>query len=297
MSAAAAAAAAATAAVQLRNGVRLPLVGLGTYQVRGSACTASVLAALRAGVRLLDTAAVYRNEEDVAAGLEASGLPRGDVFITSKLAPRDAGPGAYAACLASLAALRTPYLDLYLVHWPGAQGVPLDDPRLPALRRESWQALERLLAEGRVRAIGVSNYTPRHLSEFDAPWVRELPHVNQVELHPRLPARDVVAACKARGIAVQAYSSLARGAPELLGAPALVAAAAAHGVAPAAVALRWAVQHGISVIPKSTHEERIAANAPGALDRFALTPPEMAALDALGDGEGLRTCWDPNTVG
>jgi len=188
-----------------------------------------------------------------------------------------------------------------LVHWPGAGGRATDDPALPALRRDSWLALQRLLADGHVRAIGVSNYTAAHLAEFDdAPWARVLPAVNQFELHPLLPqALDIVAACDARGIAVQAYSSLARGAPELLAAAPLLAAAAAHGVSAPQVALRWAVQHGWAVVPKSTHAARIVANGPASVlhGGWALTEAEMSAIDALGaSAPALRTCWDPLTV-
>lgn len=296
-------------AILLRNGVALPRVGLGTYQVRGAECAAAVAAALRAGYRHIDTAAVYRNEGDVADGIAASGLPREQLFITSKLQPKDAGDGAYDACLRSLAALRTGYLDLYLVHWPGAQGMRLDDPALPEVRRRSWRCLERLHAEGRVRAIGVSNFTPAHLAEFDGGWASVRPMVNQFELHPLCPAREIVAACRARGIEVVAYSSLARGAPQLLEAPAVAAAAAAHGVTPPQVALRWAVQRGFAVIPKSVRPDRVVENGPAAVGDgapWSLTDEELAATDALGDpgaapgaargGAVLRTCWDPYTV-
>lgn len=298
----------------LRGGVRMPLLGFGTYCLRGPACVAAVEAALTCGYRLLDTAAVYRNEADVAEGLRRSGVPRADVFITSKLRPHDAGPPAYDACLASLAALGTPYLDLYLIHWPGRAGVALGDAVAQrAARRESWRALRRLLREGRVRAIGVSNFTPAHLAQLEEDAAADdaadagagaggndddggrRPSVNQVELHPLLQQRHVVAACAARGVVLQAYSSLARGAPALLAHPHVAAAAAAHGVTPGQVALRWALQRGFAVIPKSASRARIVENA-GAL-RWRLGDAEMAALDALEDAVGsTRTCWDPHTV-
>jgi 2,5-diketo-D-gluconate reductase A len=277
----------------------LPAVGLGTYQLRGPACAAVVAAALRAGVRHVDTAAAYRNEGDVADGLAASGVPREAVFLTSKLAPGDAGPGAYAACLASLAALRVDYLDLYLVHWPGAGGRAPGDPAQPALRRASWEALQRLHAEGRVRAIGISNFTPAHLDELcAAPWCTVRPAVNQVELHPLLGQAAILEACARWGVAVVAYASLARGADALLRAPPLPAAAAAHGVTPAQVALRWGLQRGWAVIPKTARVDRVAELSPSALlHGWALTDAEMAALDGLEAASGsLRTCWDPHVV-
>jgi 2,5-diketo-D-gluconate reductase A len=172
----------------------------------------------------------------------------------------------------------------------------VDDKRQREVRRATWEALQRLQQAGKARAIGVSNYMPWHLDELcSAPWCTSRPAVNQIELHPLLQQRDTVAACARYGIVVEAYSSLARGAPELMGAAAVTAAAAAHGKSPAQVALRWAVQKGYIVIPKSTKPERIAVN--GELRDWALSEAEMASLDGLeGESGSLRTCWDPTTI-
>jgi 2,5-diketo-D-gluconate reductase A len=173
----------------------------------------------------------------------------------------------------------------------------VDDARQRALRRESWEALQRLHAEGRVRAIGVSNYMPWHLEELcGAPWCTVRPCVNQIELHPLLQQRETVAACRKFNIQVEAYSSLARGAPELMGAPPVTAAATAHGKTAAQVVLRWAVQKGYVVIPKSVKPERIAQNAD--VFGWALAAAEEAALDGMeaAHGSSLRVCWDPTTI-
>lgn len=293
VTAGAAAVTAGVAAVTLSNGVAMPLLGLGTFQVRDTLCVDAVKAAIAAGYRHIDTAAIYRNEEAVAKGIAESGVPREQLFITSKLKPHDHGEGAYAAAVASLERLSTPYFDLYLIHWPGVAGKKLDDPAQKDIRKASWLALQRLYDEGKARAIGVSNYMPGHLEELcTAPWCTVKPHVNQFELHPLLQQADVVAACRAHGIAVEAYTSLAQGDAKLLAAPAVTAAAAAHGVTPAQVCLRWAVQKGYVVLPRSTKSERIVSN--GAIFGWELTGDEMAALDALECGH--RFCWDPTAV-
>ena len=285
--------------VTLRNGKSMPLVGLGTYTVRGPECASAVCAALTAGYRHIDTAAIYRNETDVADGIAASGVPREEIFITSKMKPQDHGAKAYDAALASLAALRTDYLDLFLVHWPGVGGMKLDDSRMPHVRMQTWRAFERLYDEGKVRAIGVSNYTPKHLAELcESDWVSVKPMVNQFELHPLLQQRDIVAACQKHGIAIEAYSSLARAQPELLAHPVVTSIATTYSVTAAQVCLKWAVQKGYVVIPKSTNEARIVGNGPGLIKGgWTLSADDMASLDSLEtDSTRLRTCWNPFTV-
>jgi 2,5-diketo-D-gluconate reductase A len=277
--------------ITLRNGVRMPQLGLGTWQLKGDECIASVVAALKAGYRHIDTASVYRNEEAVAAGIAAAGLDRSEVFITSKLQPRDQGSKAYEAALASLERLGTSYFDLYLIHWPGVQGKQPNDTAQKAIRAESWAALERLYEEGKAKAIGVSNYMPWHIEELMA-IAKVPPALNQFELHACLQQRAVREACSKHGIAVESYSTLARGAPELLESAVVKAAAEAHGKTPAQIALRWAVQQGIVVIPRSTKEVRIVENS--AIFDFELTNEEMEAMNGL--ERGLRTCWDPETI-
>ncbi len=261
----------------LRGGVKLPLLGLGVWQSSpGDETRQAVLAALRAGYRLVDTARAYRNEEDVGAALRESGLPRDEVFVTTKLWNTDHGFDAtLRACDESLRRLGLERLDLYLVHWP-VQG----------LRHETWRAMERLLADGRTRAIGVSNYTIRHLDELLA-RASSPPSVNQIELHPFLQQRALVDHCRAHGLHVQAYGPLVRG--HRLDDPVLARVAARHGRTPAQVLVRWGLQQGFSTIPKSVHPERILENAD--VYGFELDREDLAALAAL--DEGYRTSWDP----
>jgi diketogulonate reductase-like aldo/keto reductase len=263
--------------LRLNNGIDLPQVGLGVYQAaRGEETRAAVSAALALGYRHVDTASAYGNERDVGAAVRDSGLPRADVFVTTKLWNDNQGyDGALAAFDASLARLGLEYLDLYLLHWP-----------VPGKRLASWRALERLLAEGRVRAIGVSNFMPRHLDELLA-QAEVVPAVNQIEVSPFLQQRAARAACARLGIVVEAYSPLTKGAR--LDHPVVVDVARRLRRSPAQVLLRWGVEHGMVVLPKSVHPQRIAENA--ALFDFTLPPAEMAELDAL--EEGLVTGWDP----
>ncbi len=266
--------------IPLRGGVEIPALGLGVYQSRPGAETRdAVRAALELGYRHVDTARAYTNERDVAAGIAASGVPRRDVFVTTKLWNTDHGyDPALRACDASLARLGVEQVDLYLVHWP-VQG----------LRLETWRAMERILADGKARAIGVSNYAPHHLEELLGS-AKVPPAVNQVELHPFLAQRELRALCAANGIVVEAYAPLVKA--RRMDDPVLRRVAARHGVTPARVLVRWALQSGLIVIPKSVHAERIRENAD--VYGFALDPEDLAALDAL--DEGYRTSWDPTVA-
>jgi diketogulonate reductase-like aldo/keto reductase len=268
---------ASTAVLPLATGAPIPQVGLGVWQAaRGTVTRGAVATALRLGYRHVDTARIYGNESDVGAGLRDSGLPRADVFVTTKLWNDDQGfDSALRAFDASLKRLSLESVDLYLVHWPVA-----------GKRLESWRALERIHAEGRARAIGVSNFLRPHLEELLA-HAKVVPHVNQIELHPFLQRRETVAFCAAQGIVVEAYSPLTHG--RRLDHPAVVAEAQRVRRTPAQVLLRWGIQKGFVVLPKSTREERIRENA--ALFDFALEAPAMKRLDAL--EEGLSTGWDP----
>lgn len=265
------------AQVTLNNGVRIPQVGLGVWQ-SGGATKRAVLAAIEAGYRHVDTAAVYGNEPQVGAALAESGLPREQLFVTSKLWNQDHGyDQALRAFDASLKRLKLEYLDLYLLHWPVA-----------GLRLESWRALEQLLADQRVRAIGVSNFLMPHLRELEGA-AKVLPAVNQIELTPFLQRRDTVALCQKLGIVLEAYSPLTRG--QRLGHPVVVELAAELKRSPAQVLLRWGIQRGFVILPKSVHPERIAENA--ALFDFELAAIAMQRLDAL--EEHLVTGWNPET--
>ncbi|HZN92999.1 MAG TPA: aldo/keto reductase, partial [Myxococcales bacterium] len=235
--------------VRLSGGVEIPRVGLGVFQsARGEETRRAVSEALRLGYRHIDTARIYGNEGDVGAAVRESGVPRGEVFITTKLWNDDQGyDTALRAFDASLKRLALDHVDLYLLHWP-----------VPGKRLESWRALERLLADGRVRAIGVSNFMAHHLDELLG-HAKVPPAVNQIELSPFLQQREVREACERHGIAVEAYSPLTKGLR--LGHPVVVSVAGRVQRSPAQVLLRWGLQHGLIVLPKSTRAERIRENA------------------------------------
>jgi len=266
--------------LSLNNGTSIPRLGLGVYQsARGEETRHAVREALRLGYRHVDTAAIYGNEEDVGVAIRESGVPRGEIFVTTKLWNADQGyDSAKRAFDASLKRLGFDYVDLYLVHWP-----------VEGKRRDSWRALEEIAATGRARAIGVSNYMVQHLDELTG-YAKVLPAMNQIEVTPFLQRREARARCEKLGIAVEAYSPLTRG--KRLGHRVVRKVAGEIGKTPAQVLLRWGLQHGMVVLPKSTHAERIAENA--ALFDFVLSADAMAKLDAL--EEGLVTGWDPRTA-
>lgn len=255
-------------AVTLNNGVRMPQLGFGVYQVPDDETTAAVAAALDAGYRSIDTAAIYGNESGVGRAIAAAGIARDELFITTKVWNSDQGyDRTLRAFDDSLAKLGLEQLDLSLIHWPTPER---------GLYPDTWRALERLHADGRVRAIGVSNFEPEHLDRLLASST-VVPAVNQVELHPALQNRATVAANERHGIVTEAWSPLAQGA--VLGEASVIAIAARHDATPAQVVLRWHLQQGRVVIPKSVTPSRIAEN----LDVFGfeLTADELAAIDAL----------------
>lgn len=264
------------------HGRPMPLLGLGTFRSpRGDATRNAVRWALKLGYRHIDTAAAYGNEKDVGAAVRDSGVPRDDVFITTKLAADDHGyDRALRAFDASLERLGLDTVDLYLVHWPG--GGP---------RRESWRALERILRDGRARAIGVSNYLVDHLEELFA-HAEVAPAVNQFELHPFAyrSRSDVVTFCREHDIIVEGYAPLAKG--RRLDHPVVREMAERHGKTGAQVLIRWALQHRIVTIPKSTRRERIRENA--AVYDFELSAEEVERLDQL--DEGYITSWNPREI-
>lgn len=265
----------------LNDGAEIPQLGFGVFQVPPRETAEAVAQALEAGYRHIDTAAAYRNEEGVGEAIAAAGLPREELFVTTKLWNADQGyDEALRAFDASARRLRLDAVDLYLIHWP----TPARDRYVP-----SWRALERLQSEGRVRSIGVSNFQPAHLRRlFDEGAV--VPAVNQVELHPYLQQPQLRAFHAEHEIATEAWSPLAQGA--VLDDPAIVAIAQAHGRTPAQVVLRWHLQLGNVVIPKSVTPARIAEN----LDVFGfeLSDEQLAALAALDRGQ--RTGPDPDTM-
>lgn len=268
-------------AVALNSGTQIPLLGLGTYKL----CTygelyKSVNAALGAGYRAFDTAAAYGNEGHLGRVirelLPKHGLVRSDVFLISKLGPEDHGPRAGEGCLRSLLQLGCEYIDLYLVHWPGVEGLEPTDPLHAKYRSQSWAVLEELYDSGKFKAIGVSNYTARHLSELLASC-RVPPAVLQTECHPKLVQRQLRDICKKAGVHFQAYSSLGKGA--LLEDPGVKDVAERCGRTPAQVLLRWAVQQGISVLPRSSQPQSVQENS--RIFDFELGEKDMQRLCAL----------------
>jgi len=257
----------------------MPVLGLGVWKTpSGRATLDSVDAALRAGYRLVDTAALYGNEADVGQALRKSGIPRDELFVTTKLWNDDQGyERALAAFRKSQAALGVGVVDLYLIHWPVDQ------------RLESWRALRKLQRDGACRSIGVSNFMIPHLEELlQAGDV--VPSVNQVEFNPFLFQRELLEYCRKHRIQLEAYAPLTRG--RRLDDPVLRDIAETHHKTPAQVVLRWALQHDVVIIPKSVRTERIRENAQ--LFDFQLRESEMEALDRL--NENLRTAWDPSNV-
>ncbi|WP_305784262.1 aldo/keto reductase [Symbioplanes lichenis] len=251
--------------VPLGNGREMPLLGFGTWQIRGDAAYESVLAALAAGYRHIDTATMYGNEAEVGRALADSGVPRDEIFVTTKLPPERAGQERQTLD-ASLQALGLDAVDLWLIHWPPRRGQSV------AVWREFLAARD----EGRARAIGVSNYDVAELDELIGE-TGVAPQVNQVRWGPKLFDAELVAQHRKRGIVVEGYSPFKT---TNLHDPVLTGIAEAHFVDAARVVLRWHVQHGIVVIPKSTTPERIRSNF--AIDGFELTDDEMARVDALG---------------
>lgn len=265
----------------LNNGVEIPSLGFGVFQVPPEEAAAVVSTALEAGYRSIDTAAAYRNEEGVGKAIANSGIPHEELFVTTKLWNSDQGyDSTLRAFDASLAKLGLDRLDLYLIHWP----LPSRDAYV-----DTWRAFEKLYADGRVGAIGVSNFQPAHLDRLAAE-TEIVPALNQIELHPRLVQAELRALHAERGIVTEAWSPLAQGG-DLLGDPVVTGLADAHGKSAAQVLLRWHLQLGNVVIPKSVTPERVRAN----LDvfDFELSSEEMDSLTGL--DAGTRVGPDPDT--
>ena len=275
-----------TPMVTLSDGNLIPQIGLGVLRIDDEGVTPVVESALEAGYRHIDGAAGYNNEAGVGRALRNAGFTQGkhrkNLWVTTKLRDSEQGyDSARKAFDRQLGLLQLDYVDMYMLHWP----TPFD-----WRSSETWKAFQEFRAEGRVRTLGVCNFLPEHLARLHEE-TGEYPAVNQIELHPTWQQREVVEYCKAHGIAVEAYSPMARGADLNAGNGTIERISAAHGVTPAQVILRWHIENETIIIPKSAHAERQKQNLD--LFGFVLTPEEHAAIDAL-DGP-TRAGHDPMT--
>ncbi|NOU82060.1 aldo/keto reductase [Paenibacillus sp. LMG 31459] len=256
---------------KLAKGVEMPWFGLGVFKVQeGQEVVDSVKAAIKAGYRSIDTATVYGNEEGVGQAIRESGVARDELFITTKVWNNDQGyDSTLAAFDLSLSKLGLDYVDLYLVHWP-----------IRAKYKDTWRALEKLYADGKVRAIGVSNFQIDHLEDL-LTEAKVKPMVNQVELHPLLSQLELREFCRAQGIQIEAWAPLAQG--HLLDNEVIAEIAERHNKTLPQVILRWDLQNGIVTIPKSVKEERIIANAD--IFNFELSEDEISRINALNNNQ------------
>ncbi|WP_127142607.1 aldo/keto reductase [Pelagibacterium montanilacus] len=272
---------ASTPLITLNDGVTIPQLGFGVWQIPDEEVAEKVRVALEAGYRHIDTAKAYRNESGVGEALRSSGLARDDIFVTTKLWNTDQGyDSTLAAFDGSMERLGLDVLDLYLIHWPQ----PMFDDYL-----DTWKAMVKLKEDGRIRSIGVSNFLPEHLDKIIGE-TGVVPSVNQIEVHPRFQQRELRAFCAEKGIAVEGWSPLGRG--NMLEDPSITAIASAHGKTAAQVVIRWHLQHGNILFPKSVTPSRIRENFE--VFDFELSADQIAALDAMDDPEG-RTGPNPAT--
>jgi diketogulonate reductase-like aldo/keto reductase len=263
--------------VNLRNGIRMPLLGLGVYGMQGRKAEYAIRQALDIGYRLIDTASMYGNEEEVGRALRGSLLSREQVFITSKVNNADQGfAQSLAAYEDSLRRLRTDYLDLYLIHWPVREK-----------RKDTWRALEKMYGQGQVRAIGVANCLVPLLEEIKSYGGPEIPMVNQVEFSPFLYLSDLLDYCRKKMIQLQAYAPLIRGKKNRH--PRLLEISAAYGKTVSQLILRWNIQLGVSAIPKSADPDRLRENFQ--IFDFQIFPGDMEEISGM--NEDLRLVGNP----
>ena len=262
-----------TDCVKLNNGAQMPWLGFGTFQSPpGKVAEESVLWAIEAGYRHIDTAALYKNEADVGNAIRKSGIARDKIFVTTKVWNADMRSGKVAEAIkTSLKTLGMDYVDLYLLHWP-----------VPGKFIESWKAVEDLYKQGKARAIGVSNFLVHHIEQLLV-TAKVVPAVNQVEWHPLVRQQKLIDFCRGKGIAFEAWAPLMQGRVAKI--PELIEIGKTHHKTPAQGALRWGLQHEVVMIPKSVHKERIIENA-GLFD-FQLSNDEMKRIDSLDQNKRL----------
>lgn len=262
--------------VTLSNGIQMPLLGLGVYDMYKKEAEQAVINALEIGYRLIDTAAMYNNETEIGNAVMHSGLSRNEIFITTKVSNTDQGfDSTLKAYDASLKRLNMDYVDLYLVHWP-----------IKGKRKETWLALEKLYGEKRIRAIGVANYLTPFLDELSN-YASTMPVLDQVELTPWLFQKNLLDYCTEKKIQVQSYSPIARA--KKFDDQRLLHLCKKYGKTPAQIIIRWDIEHGISTIPKSSNKERLQENFN--VFNFALAKEDVELMD--GFNEGFRICDDP----
>jgi diketogulonate reductase-like aldo/keto reductase len=265
--------------VKLNNGVEMPWLGLGVWQLSSKETIESVGHALKFGYRHIDTATLYGNESEVGLAVRKSGISRDEIFVTTKLWNNDHGRDrAPRAFMESYKELDLGPIDLYLIHWP-----------VEGDRHQTWDALLKVHEEGKCRALGVSNYTIMHLEQL-LERTSVVPVIDQVEFHPFLYQKELLEFCRKHKIQLEAYSPLIKG--QRLNDPRLVEFATKYKQSPAQICIRWALQHEIVVIPKSSHRDRIEEN--GTVFDFKLSAKDMAAIDAL--NEDFRCTWDPSNT-
>ncbi|ORC84554.1 putative aldo/keto reductase [Trypanosoma theileri] len=300
------------------DGMRIPPFGIGTHELRGDDCTAAVETALRAGVRLIDTAAAYHNETLVAKGIKASGVPRSALVVVVKIAPKAMGPTAAdvaAGVRRSVQLLEIDYADVVLLHWPGCGGAAVNDVKAHrTARRHCWEALEQLRREGIVRHAGVSNFAPRHFASLAADGSEKTlfdpsnpcrPVVNQIELHPLCVQKDVCDYCRDHGILLQQYSPLAKGNAMLLEHPTLCAIVkdVFPGFTVPDVLIMWGLCQGFCVLVKCRSEEHLKQNLNIARKFFAkgmISDHQMQQLRCLRESMGIKDdhhfFWHSNNI-
>jgi methylglyoxal/glyoxal reductase len=262
----------------LNNGVEMPWLGLGVLRLNeGGEVENAVRIAIENGYRLFDNAAIYHNEKGVAKGIKASGIPREELFLSSKIANDQQGyHSTFKAFQRSLDWLQTDYLDLYLIHWP-----------LGEVSVETWMAMEELYKQGKIRALGISNFWIHHL-EYFLPKVNVVPAVNQVEFHPRMTQPRLLHFCQERNIQVEAWSPIMQG--QVLNIPEIQEIAMKHGKSPAQIVLRWDLQKGVITIPRSAKKKEIIENA-GIFD-FELDETDISRIDSLNKNKSVFPYYD-----
>jgi diketogulonate reductase-like aldo/keto reductase len=265
--------------IELNNGVMMPIIGLGTAALFGKPAYQSVVWGLELGYKMIDTASMYGNERNVGKAIQESGIPRDELFISTKVWETDQGyDNTMVALEKSLKKLKLSYIDLYLIHWPRSK-----------LRNETWKALEKILKDGKARAIGVSNYALHHLNElFEIASV--VPAINQVEFTPFLYQKELLEFCKNKKIVLEAYSSLTRG--QKFDNSALKSISQKYDKTPAQILIRWGLQHGIIQIPRSQSKQHIHENMD--VFDFNIDNKDLELLNNL--NEGFRLTEDPNSI-